>query len=229
MTRLGLFSLFLCGCYDFAAFGKCYQSNTPGCCVPGALGQDNFQRPNQAEWGTASDGQAWGSEAAANPAFSIHGNTGQVAPSSGPLNAILGSVAPDAEVFFSGQANGYTTDNIGALLRWTDADNWYKAQIDGTALSVLSRVAGSTTPLASTPFSAAANTSYSLRFRAVGKTLFAKAWLSVGAEPAAWMLSVTDGTFFNGHVGLRMQTTSGETVTYNSFQAHVVCASDAGM
>ena len=183
------------------------------------LAQDSFQRPNQALWGTASDGYNWGNNANTSTAFSIVNNAGQVSNGNGSYNATLGSKATDAEVLFNGSMSSYTNgSNLGAVLRFTDGNNWYKASIDGTALMIQKRVAGTNTPLGSVPFTATAGISYSVRFRVVGTTLYAKAWPTGSPEPSASMLSVTDASLSAGYCGLRMQVAPGVTASYTSFQ-----------
>src|SRR5215470_10333167 len=56
----------------------------------GILAQDNFQRPNQAFWGIAPGGQAWGGDARTKPSFAIVNHTGQVTNGNGVYDAILG-------------------------------------------------------------------------------------------------------------------------------------------
>ena len=188
--------------------------------TPGTtLAQDTFQRPNQALWGTASDGQTWGGDANTQSVFSIVNNTGQVSNATTTYSAVLGPAATDAEVLFTGSMSSYTNDNLGAVLRWTDDNNWYKAYIDGASLIVQKKVSGATTILGSVPFAATAGTSYTLRFRVVGTTLFAKVWQTGTSEPANWMVMVTDTTFFSGFCGLRMLAQNGATATYTSFLA----------
>ena len=65
------------------------------------LAQDTFQRPNQAHWGTASDGLTWGGDANTMSAFSIVNNSGQVSNTATTYSAILGPLATNAEVLFS--------------------------------------------------------------------------------------------------------------------------------
>ena len=190
-------------------------SSTPGT----TLAQDNFQRANQTFWGTASDGQTWGSDASSNSAFSITNKTGQVASGSASYSAVLGPTATNAEVLFTGSLSTYNGSNIGAVLRWTDGNNWYKAYIDGTNLVVQKKVSGSTTILGTASFPATGGTSYSLRFRVVGTNLFAKAWQTGNTEPANWMVTATDSTFSSGNCGLRMLDQNGAIVNYTSFLA----------
>lgn len=183
------------------------------------LAQDTFQRANQKFWGTASDGNTWGGFANTNAAFSIQNNTGQVANTSGAYDAVLGSTATDAEVLFTGSSSSFTKNDIGALLRWTNKSNWYRAYINGAQLVVQKKVNGTVTTLSTASFAASANTNYSIRFRVVGTTLYAKAWPTSGTEPTSWTITTTDSSLSSGQCGIRINITSGVTVNITSFQA----------
>ena len=183
------------------------------------LAQDTFQRANQKYWGTASDGNKWGGYANTNAAFSIQNNTGQVANTSGTYDAVLGSTATDAEVLFTGSISSFTKSDVGALLRWTDKNNWYRAYINGTQLVIQKKVNGTVTTLSTTTFTATANTNYSLRFRVIGTTLYAKAWATSGTEPTSWSITTSDSSLSSGQCGIRVNITSGVTVNITSFQA----------
>jgi hypothetical protein len=193
-------------------------------CTQTTLATDTFQRADQTYWGTASDGQAWSSDASNNLAFSINGNAGNVAGSGNAFNAILGPTATDSEVLFTGSLSSFG-GNMGAVLRWTDTNDWYKAHIDGTNLVILKKVSGASTNLSTIAFPATGNTSYSLRFRVVGNTLYAKVWASSGSEPSSWAATVTDSSLANGHTGLRMVPNAGVAGTFTSFQSIVACTS----
>ena len=117
--------------------------------------------------------------------------------------------------------SSYTNSNLGAVLRWTDANNWYKAYINGTSLVVQKKVSGATTILGSVPFTATPGTSYMLRFRVVGTTLFARVWQTGTTEPATWMITVTDTALSSGFCGLRMLAQNGAIASYTSFLATV--------
>ena len=185
------------------------------------LAKDTYQRGNQTYWGKASDGQTWGADANANPIFSIANNSGHVANASGAFSAILGPTASNEQVLFTGTISSFTYTNLGAIVRYSDPNNWYKAYIDGSSLIIQKKVAGSYTILASVPFSASPNSAYSVRFQVVGSTLSAKAWLASSPEPAAWSTSVSDSSLSSGHVGLRLQLQSGVSADYSSFLATV--------
>ncbi len=190
-------------------------TSTPGT----TLAQDTFQRGNQTYWGKASDGHTWGGDANSSNVFSISGNTGKVSNGSTSYSAVLGPVATNAQVLFSGTMSSFSSTNLGGVLRWTDGNDWYKAYIDGTNLIVQKKVKGTTTVLGQVSFAATAGTSYSLRFSVIGTTLAAKVWKTGNAEPTNWMVTVTDSSLQSGYCGLRMQVQSSAVATYTSFIA----------
>jgi streptogramin lyase len=194
-------------------------SPTPSPSPGVTLAQDSFQRANQNGWGKASDGLTWGGDAGNTSVFSIKSNTGQLSNGNNNYSAVLGPKATNAEVVFSGSMSSFNNTNMGAVLRWTDGNNWYKAYIDGSNLVLQKKVNGSASILKSVPFAASAGTSYTLRFSILGSTLSVKVWKSGTTEPANWMATATDGTFATGFCGLRMLDQSGTTVTITSFQA----------
>ena len=190
-------------------------SSTPGT----TLAHDTFQRANQTYWGKASDGQSWGGDANSSNVFSIAGNTGKVANGSTSYSAVLGPVATNAQVLFSGTMSSFNSTNLGGVLRWTDGNNWYKAYIDGTNLIVQKKVKGTTTILRQVSFAATAGTSYTLRFSVIGTTISAKVWKTANTEPSNWMVTVTDSSLPSGYCGLRMQVQNGAVATYTNFIA----------
>jgi hypothetical protein len=190
-------------------------SPTPGT----LLAQDTFQRANQKYWGTASDGLTWGGDANTLSPFSIANNTGLISNSNGAYNAVLGPTVTDAEVLFTGSISSFTNNNLGAVLRWQNTNNWYKAYIDGSHLVIQSKVNGTYATLAQVAFTAQANTLYNLRFRIVGSTLYAKAWAASTTEPTNWMATVTSTALASGQCGLRIQISTNTTATITSFQA----------
>jgi hypothetical protein len=181
------------------------------------LAQDTFQRKDQPLWGNASDGRAWQGDANTANAFSVANGAGQIANAPGTFNALLGQPITNLDVTMNGSINHFNKGNVnlGAVVRWTDNRNWYKAYIDGTNIVMLKRVNGVTTTLATVPFQAQDGMMYSLRFRVLGAMLFAKAWPVGTPEPANWMLNITDTTFTTGQGGIRvlLQKTSIVTVT----------------
>jgi hypothetical protein len=186
------------------------------------LGQDNFLHPNQQFWGTATGGQTWTGSANSNNAFSISSNIGLITgTTTNNYAAILGPSATDATAEFSGSISTLNNGvHIGAVLRWTDSQNWYEAYIDGTNLIIHKKVSGTVTKLGAFPFAATAATSYTLLFSVSGSTLNASVWpTNGGSRPNNWMLTSTDTSFASGNCGLHVSVQSGVTAQFTSFQA----------
>ena len=183
------------------------------------LAQDTFHRANQTYWGTASDGHVWGSDANSVNFFSIAGNSGQLANGYNSYSAVLGPITKNAQVLFSGSISSFTNTNIGAVLRWVDGNNWYKAYIDGTNLVIQKKVKGSTTILNEVPFAAQTGISYTLRFSVVGSALAAKVWQTNGSEPGFWMATANDSTLQSGYCGLRILVQNNAKADITSFIA----------
>jgi len=182
------------------------------------LAQDTFQRANQTLWGAASDGQAWGGDANTLAVFSITAATGQISQGQSTYNAVLGPVSENVDVVVSGSLNHFApTVNFGAVLRWTNANNWYEAFIDGSNLVVLKAVNGVHTRIRAIPFTALDGKMYTLRFRAVGATLFARVWQSGDPEPNHWMVTVSDTSLTSGQGGVRIVLQNNTIVHVISF------------
>jgi hypothetical protein len=115
--------------------------------------------------------------------------------------------------------SSFNNTNMGAVLRWTDGNNWYKAYVDGTNLVIQKKVNGSTTILNETQFAAQAGISYTLRFSVVGSTLSVKVWQTGNAEPDIWMATATDTTLQSGYCGLRILVQNGTTAHITTFTA----------
>jgi len=183
------------------------------------LAQDDFQRPNQALWGDASDGSTWGGDANASAVFAIVDGTGQERGGQGFFNAILGPLVANEEVVYSGSVSHFDNlrDNLGAVLRWTDGNHYYKAYLDGVQLVLIKRVAGVVTRLGAVRFPAQGGVRYSLRFRVVGTQLLVRAWPARGTEPGTWMIAASDGELASGFGGLRALLEPGITITVTTF------------
>lgn len=195
--------------------------------VAHVLAQDTFQRPNQVFWGVASDGQDWGSDANRLAAFSIVNHTGQIAAqAAGMYSAVIGPAVGNADVTLSATVNQFAGSinlvNLGVVLRWQDPNNWYKVLIDGNNLSIDRHVNGNAAVLASVPFPAQGGGVYTLRFRAVGTTLLAKAWPSNETEPPNWMITVTDSSFASGQGGVRVLLQNTTQINVMSFKETAV-------
>ncbi len=183
------------------------------------LARDTFQRAAQTFWGTASDGRLWAGDANSIEVFSIVAGAGQIDHGLGTFNAVLGPLNLDAEVLISASVNHFAAGNVnvGAVLRWKDANNWYKALIDGTRLQILSRVNGVSTSLAAMPFQALDGVTYNLRFRVMGANLFVRAWKSGQPEPATWMLTVANTALTQGMGGVRVLAQNATVIRVTSF------------
>ncbi|WP_052890046.1 hypothetical protein [Thermogemmatispora carboxidivorans] len=182
------------------------------------LAADTFHRPDQRGWGTASDGHSWQGDARLGSIFAVSHQQGQLSNGQGAYNAILGPTFSDGEVIFTGAINRFQQANLGAVLRWMDTNNWYKAYIDGSQLVLLKSSGGMQTRLAAVPFSAQANRFYSLRFRIQGDRLQARAWLAGTPEPSQWQVSARDSTFQSGFGGLRLVLAQGSVISISTFQ-----------
>ncbi len=188
--------------------------------VPGTiLGQDTFQRANQSLWGKASDGHTWAGDANTVSAFSLSGNQGKVSNGSASYSAVLGSVGFNTDVVFTGSISSFSGNNFGAVLRWTDGNNWYKAYIDGASLVIQKKVSGATTILGQRAFTAKTATAYAIHFRASGPNIGVNVWPAGTAEPSGWMVLVKDTTFASGYAGMRMQVQGSSILSISAFKA----------
>lgn len=187
------------------------------------VAKDTFQRANQPLWGTASDGSVWGSDANNSQVFSIVNKKGQIAKGSGTFNALLGPKISDVDVVLDGSVNHFDgVTNLGAVIRWTDSNNFYKMLIDGTHLTIIKHVKGIATQIKTTPFNAQGGVAYTLHFRTVGTTIFANVWRSGTVEPNHWMVTVTDASFTIGQAGVRVVLKNGIVINILSFVATTV-------
>ncbi|QBD83158.1 hypothetical protein EPA93_47245 [Ktedonosporobacter rubrisoli] len=185
------------------------------------LAQDTFKRADQSLWGTASDGRAWNGDANTFPhIFSVKGMGGLIAHGQGTFNAVLGSATNNEDVLVNGTVNHFDGEvNLGIVLRWTNANNWYKAYIDGTHLTVIRSVQGVIQQLESVPFQASNNVAYMLRFRAVGAALYVRVWPAGTTEPQNWTLVTMDTALTTGQVGIRVLVRATTIVNIASFSA----------
>jgi hypothetical protein len=191
------------------------------------LATDTFQRPNQSLWGTASDGRQWGEDANTKPFFSINGLTGQIAGGQGPLEGIIGMPTDNVDITVSGIINQFGNNaNFGAVLRWTDTNNWYKALVDGSHLEILKSVNNHPTIIAQMDVNTSAGVSQTIRFRSLGTMLFAKTWPSNTPEPQNWTIVTDDQTFTTGQFGIRVFEQPTTVITIMSFHATIASMSN---
>ncbi len=195
---------------------------------PKVLARDTFHRTNQSFWGTASDRQVWKGMANTDGSFSISNNTGQIInlnpPKAGAYeaDATLGSAATDVDVRLSGSINAFAHDltpNLGIVLRQQDATHWYKLLINGQDLALVKAIGANTvSPFKTVPFAAQGGVSYTLRFRAVGSTLFAKVWPSKQTEPDQWMITIQDATYTRGPAGVHAVLENTTQISITAFR-----------
>jgi hypothetical protein len=76
-------------------------------------------------------------------------------------------------------------------------------------LRIFLRSGSNGTILAQTVFAALPTLAYSVRFRAVGSSLMAKAWRTGAPEPANWMATASDSTIAAGICGIRATFNNG--------------------
>ncbi len=187
--------------------------------LPGAAAvSDSFQRPNQAGWGTASDGDTWSGSGSGT--LSVASNQGQISNSSSSSTyETLGSTT-------IGNANGVVrfsvasrTDVAGIILHYEDGSDMDLARYDGNGnLAFMVKQAGSWSTVAQTAATVQAGTKYWLRFEIQGGNVFLKLWQDGSSEPSAWTLtSSTDANQVPGLAGLYGYANAAGPVGFDSF------------
>lgn len=174
---------------------------------PGAsvLASDTFQRPDRLYWGTASDGQTWQGDAGRERNFLIAAHAGLIGatPPGVFCDALLGTTHANSEIILTvafSRADG--SSQLGAVLRWSDAGNFYALVLDGQTL-VLERVMdGIQTPLQSLHFPIQPALAYALRFRVLDTSLFAMVWPATQPAPVDWQIVLGDTALHSGRGGL---------------------------
>jgi hypothetical protein len=190
--------------------------------MPTPLATDTFHRSNQTTWGTASDGQPWAGDASSQSVFSIASNRGSITGLGiGRVRGMLGPKVKDAEVSATAMTTTLapSTAEVGVLARVADVNNFYEAYIDGASFTLQKTVSSTAFDLATVPFAATAGAVYTVRLQVIGSLLSAKVWDVSQAEPADWMLTVTDTSLSNGQCGVRALVPAAATVLFTSFVA----------
>lgn len=113
--------------------------------------------------------------------------------------------------------------SYGVTARRVDASNGYYAEIavavttGAMSIRIGKRVAGADSILATAGMGTtnANNTHYTLAFRVLGSQLAARAWLTAGDDPGAWMVVVPSDTTYAaaGPIGYRALRATGNTNT----------------
>jgi hypothetical protein len=189
---------------------------------PGALilASDTFQRPDQRYWGRASDGQTWQADASSERNFVIFHHAGviEATPANVYCNALLGPTTTNVEITFTAALGQYGSSMLGAVVRWSDAQNFYALSLDGQKLMLARVMDGMQIPLQSVPFPARDGALYTFRFRAVGAQLFAMVWPTGQPAPANWQLTASDNALSQGQAGLRMVVQNGTQARVTAFE-----------
>ncbi|HEX7737202.1 MAG TPA: hypothetical protein VF458_20320 [Ktedonobacteraceae bacterium] len=187
------------------------------------MASDTFQRPDQHYWGLASDGHPWLADAHSERNFVIFEHTGviEATPQHVYCNALLGPAMTNSEITFTASLGHYGPSTLGAVLRWSDAHNFYALTLDGQRLSLDRVMDGMQIPLQSAPFPARDGALYTFRFRAIGAQLFAMVWPTGQPAPATWQVSASDSAFASGQAGLHVlvqQSTQARITAFEEVQ-----------
>lgn len=187
------------------------------------IAEDTFFRPNQVLWGTASDNQVWGDDAnSAGPPFAIAAHTGFLTMGAAGMSysATLGPTTDDADVL--AQANMDTVDescNWGPVARFTDANNFYKAYLDGVYFVLQRQLGGTKTVLDQVTHPILPSTYYNVRLQALGSTIRARVWAQGIPEPTTWDVMALDTDLTSGKTGIRALIPSSSQIHFKSFLA----------
>jgi hypothetical protein len=159
-----------------------------------ALAQDTFHRPDQALWGDASSGEAWGADANAASAFAIVNGTGRITNQRGKhlYAAIIGPQMSNVDIACTFSVQDADHANVGVTLHWHNAAHWVRATLNGTFLIISQMGNGHLSRLAESPFALQNGVAVTLRFRAEQGVLEASAWTAGGPAPTTWMLMLRD-------------------------------------
>jgi len=180
---------------------------------------DMFNRANATStWGTASSGKVWVQKAGLSSYLSLSSGEGVI--STGVfdfVDMILGTeTIADTEALVRLAINDPTNNPFaGILLRYTDENTYYWAQINGGHTWLGKLVAGANTTLANSALTHTSGQFYWMRFNVTGTTLKVKTWPDDGSpEPGSWEITVTDSALTSGYMGL----TASSSVSPNGAQ-----------
>ncbi|MEO8697918.1 MAG: DUF6531 domain-containing protein, partial [Acidimicrobiales bacterium] len=204
--------------------------HTPTSGTGGTLFTDPFTAANGTAWNSTN----WSTSAAGTGGtVDVQSNTGRMlVNAAGGKTRALGTAATaltDAEVLTKVK---FDTTNGGVFgLSWlrgsttwnsTDGEllsNGYFVWVQASgAFSISKMVSNVETGLTSTTYSAAANTTFNLRFRAQGTLLQAKIWQDGTTEPSGWTLSTTDSSITtSGRAAVSATGGVSATVTFDDY------------
>lgn len=182
------------------------------------LASDDFKRSNQTNWGVAPDGQFWLADAQKTDSFSISEDKGIIKASAGFRCGVLGPVVTDSEVLFAASLSSYNQSDLGAILRWNNANDFYQVVLNGQGITLSRVVNGMETPLDIVPLTPRAGASYTFLFRAVGSQLSAMVWPTGQPAPANWQISLADSALTAGRAGIGAFMQAGTQVQVSNFK-----------
>ncbi|MFC8515472.1 hypothetical protein [Streptomyces sp. NPDC057257] len=187
---------------------------------------DTFTRTNSTSWQSADSGQAWTASGGASGDHYTQGSRGvhRMTAASAPIidTVVVSGVDHDVRMSVSTDQLATGADQfVAAVARYTDTSNMYMAQLQfatsaAVTLTLRKRVAGVETTLGT--YSSGVGASHTalgrfyIRLQVAGSTVRCRAWAAALAEPAVWLLSVTDTSLTTGsRVGARSVRNAGNT------------------
>jgi hypothetical protein len=187
---------------------------------------DTFGRTVSNGWGTADTGQAWSNTGGSVSDYSVGSGSGlhSVASRGASRYTTLAAPAADTDTrvsFSTSQVAAGDSFLVNVLARWTGTSDFYSARVEldtaqGVTLSLrASTSAGGDSALGSftTSLTHSAGTSYTVRLRILGTTLWAKIWPAASPEPDWQLTADSSAITAAGSVGVRSMARSATTNT----------------
>jgi hypothetical protein len=205
---------------------------------PGASASDAFGRAavSGAGWGVGDSGFTWSQLQGGVAATALTGSAGTLTPPAASTESMLdGLVQSDGtwqvDMTWSADAVGGAQTG-GLFLRWTDLNNHLRVQLNepagsptGVTLLITKNVAGTATQVNLPSFAfgtVVAGTMYTVKARAMGTLILAKAW-QVGSSEPDWQTSgrLNAGELPFGLSGIRAfvagTNTAAPTFTFDNY------------
>jgi RHS repeat-associated protein len=214
--------------YFYDAAGNLTRSRDPRSVAAPPLITEAWDGATSSAWPTK-----WATAQSASGATDIDANRGRLltpATSSSYSRALADSTSQhtDAEVTTTIRTGSNTTGSDLASKLWLrGSTSWatagynltdgYNLSLNQSANTVALRevVSSTDSALASTSFTFSADTTYRVRFQAIGSALKAKIWVDGAAEPGSWTLSTTDASLTSGRAAISQQgTATGARTSY---------------
>lgn len=196
--------------------------------VTGSRGSSGVPTVGQAiaAWNPSSGGDTWTAQAATST-FSYNSSTsqGQITGSNAANLATLnGEVSGSQKSWYDSLATANfqrtsSSDTTGIILRFTNANNYYRAVLGPNGLVISKVVNGTATQLAG-PFAFSdSGSKFTIKFLAQGfglngsvNNLAAKVWLVGQGEPSSYQVTASDGSLASvGLVGVYLKGNSNST------------------